>query len=138
MSDSFEVGQVVYVISRKESRVYPVLVVEETVRKTLEGRITTYMVRLPDKKGTVVPLDGIADRGFSRAEELREYLVTSATKSINTMVDEAVRIGRSLAPAGDEPAQDREPDAGEEGTIMVDMPDGTRARLKTPNLPVQT
>jgi len=137
MIDTFDVGQVVYVISRKESRVYPVLVVEETVRKTLEGSITTYMVRLPDKKGTVAALDGIADRAFAQANELREFLVTSATKSINTMVDDAVRIGRSLAPASDRPADEFEQPNDEEGVIMVDMPDGTKARLRTPNLPVQ-
>ena len=138
MSDRHEVGQVVYVISRKESRVYPVLVVEETVRRTLDGTLTTYMVRLPDKKGTVVPLDGIADRGFANPDDLREFLIATASRSINTMVDDAVKIGNVLAPAGDRPAAASDPVEEAEGVIMVDMPDGTKARLRAPNLPVQT
>lgn len=133
---SYEVGQVVYIISRKESRVYPVLIVEETVRKTLEGTVTSYMVRVPDKKGTVVPLEGIADRAYTSDAELREVLIGNATRSINTMVDAAVEIGRSLAPAGDEAARAARSDDGDE-FVTVEMPDGTRARVKMPTEPVQ-
>jgi hypothetical protein len=138
MSGNFAVGQVIYVISRKESRVYPVLVVEETVRKTLEGTAVTYMVQLPDKKATVVPLDGISDKAFSRADDLRDFLITSATKSINTMVDDAVKIGHVLAPAGDVVPEARDVQPSEDGVIMVDLPDGTKARLRAPNVPVQS
>lgn len=133
---SYEVGQVVYIISRKESRVYPVLIVEETVRKTLEGTVTSYMVRVPDKKGTVVPLEGIADRAYTSDAELREVLIGNATRSINTMVDTAVEIGRVLAPAGDEAARPARSDDSDE-FVTVEMPDGTRARVKMPPEPVQ-
>jgi len=134
MIDRHEVGQVVYVISRKEGRVYPVLVVEETVRRTLEGSITSYMVRLPDKKGTVAPLDTVSERVFSSHSDLREFMIRSATQSINTMVDSAVEIGHMLAPAGGE-LTDAPPEISqEEGTVFVDMPDGTRARLKMPDV----
>ena len=137
MSSQFAVGQVIYIISRKESRVYPVLVVEETVRKTLEGTQTTYTVQLPDKKATVVQLDSISDKGFAHPDELRDFLVTSATKSINTMVDDAVKIGRVLGPAGSALPDAPQAAADEDGSILVDMPDGTKARLRQPNVPVQ-
>ena len=124
------VGEVVYIISRKEHRVYPVLVVEELVRKTLEGTATSYIVRLPDKKATQVPLESIADRAFADHDELRHHLISTASKTINTLVDDAVSIGRSLAPAGAEPPmQSEEEDAGD--VTYVTLPDGTRARLKS-------
>ena len=134
MIDRHEVGQVVYVISRKEGRVYPVLVVEETVRRTLEGSITSYMVRLPDKKGTVAPLDTVSERVFSSHSDLREFMIRSATQSINPMVDNAVEIGHMLAPAGGELADAPPEISQEEDTVFVDMPDGTRARLKMPDV----
>ena len=134
MIDRHEVGQVVYVISRKEGRVYPVLVVEETVRRTLEGSITSYMVRLPDKKGTVAPLDTVSERVFSSHSDLREFMIRSATQSINTMVDNAVGIGHMLAPAGGELTAAPPEISQEEDTVFVDMPDGTRARLKMPDV----
>jgi hypothetical protein len=135
MSDHHEVGQVVYVISRKEGRVYPVLVVEETVRRTLDGTVVSYMVRLPDRKGTVVPMETVSDRVYSSHEALREFMINAATQSINTMVDGAVEIGRTLTPAGAQPAGSVEADE-EPGYVIVDMPDGTKARVRVPE-PVQ-
>ena len=55
MSKKYDVGQVLYVISKKERKVYPVLVVEEIVRKTLSGAETSYIVQLPDRKSTSFP-----------------------------------------------------------------------------------
>ena len=106
MNSTYEVGQVIYVISRKESRVYPVLVVEETVRKTIEGRVISYLVQVPDKKGTVVPLEGITDRAFTTSDGLRDFLITSATQAVSAMVDGAVEIGRTItrSPADRKPS----------------------------------
>jgi len=137
MNSTYEVGQVIYVISRKESRVYPVLVVEETVRKTIEGRVISYLVQVPDKKGTVVPLEGITDRAFTTSDGLRDFLITSATQAVSAMVDGAVEIGRTLVPAGVESASVRPVIAEDGEMITVSMPDGTQARVKMPTLPVQ-
>jgi hypothetical protein len=61
---------------------------------------------------------------------VRDYLITSATESINTMVKEAEEIARLLAPAGAEPASDPVvAETVQEDDVFVDMPDGTRARL---------
>lgn len=137
MSGAHEVGQVVYVISRKEGRVYPVLIVEETVRRTLDGSVTTYMVRLPDRKGTVVPLETVSERVYTSDAELRDFMISAATRSINSMVDSAVEIGRTLAPAGADPAGAPALMQEEPGVVVVDMPDGTKARVKMPTQPVQ-
>jgi len=117
--------------------VYPVLVVEETHRRTLEGSVTSYTVRLPDKKGTEVPLDSVTERAFTSQDALRAFLIESATRSINSMVDQAVEIGRSLAPAGVEAAAAPEQHDEEPGIVVVDMPDGSKARVKMPSQPVQ-
>jgi hypothetical protein len=96
MSSRYDVGQVLYVISKKERRVYPVLVVEEIVRKTLNGAETSYIVQLPDKKSTTFPLEAVTDTPFSSAAEIREHLIRTASESISTMVQEAEALPRPL------------------------------------------
>jgi hypothetical protein len=129
MSSRYDVGQVLYVISKKERRVYPVLVVEEIVRKTLNGAETSYIVQLPDKKSTTFPLEAVTDTPFSSAAEIREHLIRTASESISTMVQEAEALARVLAPKASAPPE--VVDAPEEGeTVFVDMPDGTKARLR--------
>jgi hypothetical protein len=54
------------------------------------------------------------------------------------MVDDAVKIGHVLAPAGDVVPEARDVQPSEDGVIMVDLPDGTKARLRAPNVPVQS
>ena len=134
MIGKYDVGQVLYILSKKERRVYPVLVVEEMVRRTLDGVVTSYNVRLPDRKETTLPLESVTDTPYSSHAELRELLVRTATESINTMIDQAVSLGDSLAPAGAaragytasaEEAQDESA-----ADVFVELPDGTRARLK--------
>ena len=46
---SYTVGQVLYLLSKKETKVFPVQVVEVVLRKTLEGEATSYAVSLPVK-----------------------------------------------------------------------------------------
>lgn len=134
MIGKYDVGQVLYILSKKERRVYPVLVVEELVRRTLDGVVTSYNVKLPDRKGTTLPLETVTDSPYSSHNELRDLLVQTATESINSMINEAVSLGETLAPAGAaragqaaqvEDAPDEHPE-----DVFVELPDGTRARLK--------
>ena len=46
----FQVGQVLYVISQKRQQVYPVRVVEQVVRKSLDGETISYQVEIPGKE----------------------------------------------------------------------------------------
>ena len=56
----FNVGQVVYILSKKETKVFPAIVIEEICRKTIEEESTSYVVRLPDKGKSEVSTEDIA------------------------------------------------------------------------------
>ena len=131
MSRRYDVGQVVYVLSRKEQRVYPVLIIEEMVRRSLEGVSTSYMVRLPDKKRTEVPLESVTDTPHTSPDELRDLLIKTASESISAMIDDAVQMGRALQPQQQELLPEEAPGADQQGEfIVVDLPDGTKARAR--------
>jgi len=133
LSRRYDVGQIVYVLSRKEQRVYPVLIIEEMVRRSLEGVSTSYMVRLPDKKRTEVPLESVTDSPHTSPDELRDLLIKAASESISEMIDHAVQLGRTLQPTQQQQdfAAEVESPADQQGEfIVVDLPDGTKARAR--------
>ena len=61
---SYFVGQIIYLLNTEKLKVYPVQVVEEITRKSLEGKQITYIVKLPDKEGTNVNLADINAKIF--------------------------------------------------------------------------
>ena len=42
---SYDVGQIVYIVSSKKMQVIPFVIAEEVVRKTLSGKDVTYLVK---------------------------------------------------------------------------------------------
>jgi hypothetical protein len=130
MSKKYDVGQVLYVISKKERKVYPVLVIEEIVRKTLSGAETSYIVQLPDRKATTFPLEAVTDHPFTSAAEIRDHLVRTASDSISAMVMEAETLAQVLRPTPVEAAASLHVEPEEDETVLVDLPDGTKARLR--------
>ncbi len=68
---SYDVGQILYVVSSRKMEVKPVIVSEEVVRKTLSGRETTYLVksRLAEDAYNLSKLNGAI---FESLEEVRE------------------------------------------------------------------
>ena len=58
------VGQVVFLLSNKEARVFPALVTEQIDKKTMVGREKHYVVKLPNKEMSEVPLSKIDAQVF--------------------------------------------------------------------------
>ena len=57
---SYDVGQIVYIVSSAKMQVLPFVVAEEVVRKTLDGRQVTYLVKrdTTDKTYNLSAIDG--------------------------------------------------------------------------------
>lgn len=144
----YKIGQVLFVVLKKENRVVPFQVVEELVKRTLEGEVVTYMARL----GTSMEHISVSDIDgeiYESAEKLRKMLVEKATSSVNKIIDVAVQKSREWYPTGfandqSELATVRKPrsskkQALEQPTIdpggdesFVELADGTRARVRLP------
>ncbi len=90
----YDVGQVVFVISDKHKRVLPVRVVEQVVRRTLDGETVEYKVQGDNRKQTYT-LSQIGSNHFSSAEDVRKYMYENATTTIDEIVNEALTVAQS-------------------------------------------
>lgn len=87
----YNVGQVLYVILKKENRVYPMLVIKEINEKTLDGEVTSYMVRGGQDPKSQILVTEIDGEIFDSAERVKETLIERVTANIDRLVDQAVK-----------------------------------------------
>ncbi len=99
---SYKVGQVIYAVLRKEATVFPIQIVEEVVRRTLDGEATTYMVRAGADPKKVMAIADIDGEIFDNAATAKAMLVERATRTIGQRVDQAVAKAKEWYPSGHE------------------------------------
>jgi len=170
---SYKVGQVLFVVLRKEPNVYPMQVVEEITKKTLEGEVTTYMLRAGSDPNKVLSISDIDGEIFDSADNAKKTLFDRVSQSINYRVEQAVAKAKEWYPTGFEhasddplalikkatlggekpaPAKPKKPAAApgaprpetaalaaelaaEAEDAVVELPDGTKAKVKSVKLP---
>ena len=103
---NYKVGQILFVILRKEAKVYPVQVVKEVTEKTLDGEVKSYMVRAGAKPEDVLGLDALDGEVFDSAVTARTTLIDRATSNISQRIDLAAQKAKEWYPAGFEQAVD--------------------------------
>ena len=148
----YEVGQIIYLLSTKNTKVFPAKITEEIVRKTIDASITDYVVLLPNKDETSLRLRDISAIPFSSVDDLRSYMIENAQNSINTMISYAVK--RSLDIFDDKKdiamqtntqpqvkvaqknIEKKLSDNGTDGTefVNIQLQDGKKARINIENL----
>ena len=82
----YSIGQIIYLLSNKETKIFPAQVVEVVLRKTLDGEETNYFLKMPDTAGTVVSLDKVSADVFLTPEDLKSFMLENARKNIETVV----------------------------------------------------
>jgi hypothetical protein len=127
---SFEVGQILFLLPKKENKIIPVRVVEVVVRKKLNEQSVEYMVEIPNRTRDIVSLSELEAMSFTSEHELRDYMIQNSTNAIEQMIASAKR--HSVGAFGEVEASlatSREPAQVEEYTFIT-LPDGTRARVR--------
>ena len=79
---TYDVGQIIYVVSSQKMQVMPFVIAEEVVRKTLTGEEVTYLVK-KDKTEKAYNLAGITGDVYEDIQSVREVLVQNATSAID-------------------------------------------------------
>jgi len=87
MTTRYTVGQILFVVSKTETRIYPIQVVEEITKKTVEGQKTHYVVSDSNKQ---VELSTISGEIFESSDKMKHVLIERATESIKTLVDKVI------------------------------------------------
>ena len=138
MSQPYDVGQVLYVIARKTNNIFPVMVIEEIVKRGMSSVKTQYWVSDGVEK-TPQCLDDVAAEVFTSSEELAATLKKRAASAIDKRSKDAEalagklfqnQVKRQSIPLDsmhDHPVQD-EQDTGD--AVKVRLSDGTIANVK--------
>ena len=94
---SYDVGQIIYVVSSQKMQVLPFVIAEEVVRKTLDGQEVTYLVK-SDKTKKVYNLDELKGTIYLDIDDVRSALVENATRAIDKICALADAKGQGLSP----------------------------------------
>ncbi len=120
----FEVGQNIWFISADRPTVKVMLVTEEIVKRTISGNTTEYVFQFnaSDKKISVSGTDLVGNYFESRKDAFK-FMHEQAGAAINSMLDRAE--GKVDKDTLSEKQEDKQSD-----DIIVELPDGTKARMK--------
>ena len=146
-----EVGQIIFLVSRKAQSVLAAQICEQNVKKTLDGEETTFRVRIGTSEDTgLYDLDRVDADIYASPEEATESLYNTAKSVIDALVGDAIddatkyfnyqklpikksTRGRRKTPSTKKPSPKtsakKEVDSA---ATYITMPDGTKAKLKTP------
>ena len=154
-----EVGQIIFLVSRKTQSILAAQICEQNVKKTLDGEETTFRVRIGGNFDTpddlkLYDLDRVDADIYGSPEEAAESLYAAAKSAIDELVNAAVedaascfdyqRLPEKKSKASSRPRTKKattstrksktatKPAKEETPVAYVTMPDGTQARLKTP------
>ena len=134
---NLSVGQVIFLLTKKSSKVYPVLVCEEIKKKSLSGETVNYVVRLPTEEANEVEIDKLDAEIFDTVESARATIIDRISSDVDRMLDSAVSLSgifsndAVLEDATPEEKDELEEDAEtlDEDYALVDLGDGNVARI---------
>ena len=88
----YNIGQIIYIYKEANDTLFPCIICEEVVKKTLEGEEVAYKVLLPDQEGTVVDLSRLNVKVFSNLDEFKEDYIARAKMRVNEAVTGCEKI----------------------------------------------
>lgn len=128
------VGDVLYVISNRKRQIFPVLVVEQVIRKTLSGEEVTYKVQIPGLEGVnpvdLHTLDGTVHETLQQA---KSFLYEQATAAIESMLKVAHDLSRTFNSSALTPIPEARVDQSPP-KMKVTLDDGTSAMVTLPDV----
>ena len=135
----YSVGQILLVVNTKSFKIIPVQVVEEVIRTTIDGKKKTYMIMFPNKDKTVVDISDINFEIFRSEDEVKAFLLDNTRRAVEELIRSAHSIRDSaFAVAKIEEdmtlSKDDKPSDDQDGTIDVDLGNGTVAKMKVNDL----
>lgn len=94
--NDLQIGQVLYIVSDKQTRVIPVVVSEQATIRTLEGNSTTWKVIIgPKEKRKTYPLNSISGEKFFSLAEAKQALLSRFTSFLNETIDESLKTTKN-------------------------------------------
>ena len=83
----YVIGQTLYVWQESRQRIIPVVVLEELVRTTSQGKTIEYSVHSPEVPDSRFKVTDANLNVFSSIGDIREFLLRRATEAIDTLIN---------------------------------------------------
>ena len=131
---NYQVGQILYICNEKKLNIYPVQIVEEVIRTTLNGKEKTYVIMLPDKEKTQIEITKVKDNLFESLDDVKNHMITNATSAIEKMANSAEMLGNNAFGKKVKQNDARVQVEANNDIIMVDLGNGTKAKMNTSSL----
>ena len=130
----YDVGQTIFVMLRKQRQVIPVLVVEELIRKRVDGESFTYTVQLPDESKTQIPLNKLNADTFETIDAVKDSMLNSAAQTIEKIIIRAEKIKSEFFKeyADDKKdvlAKENKPVDKSNDNLQVDLGNGVKGKI---------
>ena len=139
---AYEVGQVLYVLNAESMRVIPIQVVEQVVRRTIDGEKISYRIVVPSKPDNPIPMEKIKGKIFESLDTARKNMQQNALKMIDVIIEEAREAAGiafstpdDIVPTVEQKAPESlesSPAAKPESTEVVELPDGNKVKVNLP------
>lgn len=131
---AYRVGQVLYVLMSKETKIIPVQIVEEIIKRTVTGETVSYIVKA-GKNSKPISLQDFDGEVFDSVDLLRDTLLKKVMNTVNNVVDNAVLRASEWydQPEVVSPLVD-EQQVQSDDTVSVKLPDGKIASVKLPSM----
>ena len=130
MSDTYQVGQVLFAIDNNRFGIIPVQIIEHHVRTSLNGTDNNYFVIVGGTQKKI-DLSSLAGPIFDTSKDAGDFLMSRASEKIQSLMTQADNIANEQFEKSEE-KQDSQPASSKKETdeaVYVDLPDGTRAKL---------
>jgi|ETNvirnome_2_300_1030623.scaffolds.fasta_scaffold02607_6 hypothetical protein len=122
------VGQIVFLLSQNDLKIFPAQIVEEIKRKTIEGETISHTIRLPDQNLTEVSLNDVKASIFSSLGELESKMVEDSNNKIKIMIEDVEKMSEIFNQKDDSSKI-------EEGVMSVDMGNGVKGNINLSDIP---
>jgi hypothetical protein len=131
----YSIGQVLYVLMNRETKICPVQVVEEITKKSLNGETTNYVVRT-GAKGETISLSDLDGQIFDSIDTLKQTLHKKVVKMIDIVAENSEKRAKQWFFNEEKSLETNVEEIQNTSTntddAIVILPDGTKAKVKIP------
>jgi len=129
----YSVGQILFVLLKKERAVLPIRVVEQVIRQTIDEKIVSYMIMLPNAEETVMKLDKLDADVFLSIDDVRKQMIENATTMIEKIIENAENV-KSTKFSVLETDAGAEQNLADNEKLEITFEDGTKGKINMSNL----
>ena len=132
---NYKVGQTLYLLSKKEVKIFPALVIEEIRRRTIDKEMISYIIRLPNKDNSEVLLEEIKADVFTSLADVESQMVKNAHEQIKIFLKMAKDMESKLNASFENGRQETN-DTISEDVAEVDLGGGVKGKINLSEIPM--